>query len=62
MLYTPKTCGMTSAFKKRQLIDLSIVEEISGHLFAGRFAKAKRIAEKEGLNDVFAEFWSADKD
>lgn len=53
---------MASTFQKRQLIRLSIVEEISGHLFAGRFSKAKRIAEKEGLKDVFSEFWLADKD
>ena len=53
---------MTSAFNKRQLIDLSIVEEISGHLFPGRFTVAKRIAEKEGLTDVFSEFWLAGQD
>ena len=53
---------MASTFQERQLIDLSIVEEISGHLFAGRFSKAKRIAEKEGLTDVFSEFWLAEKD
>ena len=50
---------MHSAFKKRHLIDLSIVEEISGHLFAGRFAVAKRLAKKEGLNGNLG-YWCCD--